>query len=112
MLCVPAPAVGVYVTEQVELVVPGDSVHGLPLTVPVPEEAKATVPDGADFVPDDSVSDTVAVQVVEAANGSELGAQLTLVEVCRFVTVTANGLALLSRSKRRRVGKECRARLW
>ena len=65
IVCVPAPAVGVYVTEHVEVVVLDPccaSVHGLPEKPPVPLVVKLTVPCGNDVVPD-PVSTTVAVHV-------------------------------------------------
>jgi len=51
IVCVPAPADGVYVTVQFDVVEPGLSVQGLPEKPPVPELEKLTVPAGADFVP-------------------------------------------------------------
>jgi hypothetical protein len=64
IVCVPAPAVGVYVTVQVEVVVPGVNAQGLPVKFPVPFVEKVAVPAGADFVPE-SVSDTRTVHVVD-----------------------------------------------
>jgi hypothetical protein len=49
---------------------------------------KVMEPCGYDFVPA-SVSETVAVHVELSLIGTELGAQLTEVDVVRFVTVTA-----------------------
>src|SRR2546426_716668 len=76
--------VGVYVTEQLaELPVPdnmqvaGENEPGPPLLV------KATVPVGVIAVPE-SVSVTVAVQVVGAPTGTVPGEQLTLVLVVRL----------------------------
>ena len=67
---------------------------GLKLPVAVPAFAKLTEPCGHDFA-GESVSDTVAVQVVLSAIGVEDGEQLTLVEVVRFVTVNAKPVAVL-----------------
>jgi hypothetical protein len=58
---------------------------GVKLPEAVPFE-KLTVPPGLDFVPE-SVSVTVAVQVVPWLIATELGVQLTAVAVVRFVTV-------------------------
>ena len=89
MVWVPRPEPGVYVTEQVDDVAPGVSVHEDPgfENAPVPLDTKLTEPVGPDFVPT-SVSDTVAVQVVPSARATELGEQLTLVEVERLLTVS------------------------
>lgn len=62
--------------------------HVVELNVPEPLELKLTVPPGIIAVPGD-VSVTVAVHVVGPFNMSGLGAQLTLVEVVRCVTVKA-----------------------
>src|SRR5712691_1623025 len=95
MLSVPAAAVGVSVTVQVELVEPVVSVHGLVVKPPVPLVANETVPVGADLVPG-SVSLTVAVQLLVPFSGTEAGEHVTAVEVDRFVTARANGPAVLS----------------
>ena len=76
-----------YVTWQVEDVVPGVNAHGLPEKPPAALEAKLTEPAGADFVPV-SVSDTVTEQVLVSLIGNVDGEQLvTCVEVVRFRTV-------------------------
>jgi hypothetical protein len=64
MVCVPGPPVGVYVTVQVEVVVPAVNVHGLPEKPPVALVEKLAVPAGADFVPE-SVSETTTVHVAD-----------------------------------------------
>ncbi len=56
------------------------------LKVPEALLLNVTVPVGAILVPDD-VSVTVAVQVADAFTGSVAGAQVTLVEVERLMTV-------------------------
>jgi hypothetical protein len=77
----------VYVTTQVDVVVPGVRVHGLPEKPPVAEPLeKMTVPPGADGVPE-SVSDTTTVQVVDWWIATGLGEQrVTCVEVERATT--------------------------
>src|SRR5690242_16478443 len=91
MVCVPAPPVGVYVTEQLEvLALAGASVQvPLPLKLPLaPPLLKLAVPCGDDFVPE-SVSVTVAVQVVDPLIGLVPGEQPdTTVEVDRLCTVS------------------------
>ena len=74
--------------QLAELAVGVPRVHGDPVNVPVPLLVKATVPVGALWVPV-AVSVTVAVQLVGALTGTELGEQLTLVEVDLVVTVSA-----------------------
>jgi hypothetical protein len=87
-VCVPV-AVGVNVTEQL----PPDGAHiALLPKVPARLLENVTVPVGADVVPL-AVSVTVAVQVVLLGLPpmiTELGEQLTLVDVLRFVTVRLN----------------------
>src|SRR2546428_8282632 len=86
-MCVPVPTtVGVYVTEQLELLPEPLSVQGLPLKVPAPLEEKSTVPIGVLVLPV-AVSVTVAVQVVALFTGTLVGVQLTLVMVVRGVAV-------------------------
>jgi hypothetical protein len=91
IVCVPAPPVGVYVTEQLEV----DAVIGaseqlpalkVPLEGPLPNVA---VPCGADLV-GESVSVTVAVQVVELSIGLLIGVHEVEVDVVRSVTVNAD----------------------
>ena len=95
IVCVPALAVGVYVTVQVEVVDPGVNVHGLPVKVPLPLVVKLAVPAGADFVPK-PVSETRTVQVVLPFTGIDDGEQpVTCVEVERAVTVNAKPVASL-----------------
>jgi hypothetical protein len=62
-----------------------ESVHGFGLKVPFPLLLQATGPDGVIGVPGD-VSLTVAVQGVAWWSVRKATAQLTLVEVVRFVT--------------------------
>src|SRR5256885_9117332 len=57
--------------------------------VPDPFEVKPTEPAGLDFDPEDSVSVTVAVQLVDWLTTTEVGLQLIAVEVERRLTVTA-----------------------
>jgi hypothetical protein len=78
----------------VELVAAARVQVALGLNAPeaVPLE-KVTVPAGLDFVPE-SVSETVAVQVVLSLIGTELGAHPTTVELVRLVTVRAKPVAL------------------
>lgn len=81
----PAFALGVYVTEQVDVLeVAGASVQVVELKVPDAAGAalKVTVPLGDDFVPL-AVSVTVAVQVEGWLKATDEGAQLTAVEVER-----------------------------
>jgi hypothetical protein len=87
---VPVPLAGVYVTEQVDVVVLPTccNVQGL-VKVPVPLLPKRTVPLGKVLV-GLSVSLTVAVQVVGLPRGTEAGAQLSDVDVVRRFTVTSN----------------------
>jgi hypothetical protein len=92
IVCVPPLSpLGVYVTEQLE-VVPEPTCASAQLSEPKLPEAepfpKLTEPCGHDFVPE-SVSETVAVQVELWLIATEAGKQLTLVEVVRFVTVNA-----------------------
>src|SRR6266516_3906132 len=82
MVCVPLPAVGVYVTEQL----PEASVQVVLLKVPVPLEPKVTVPVGV-LVEPPLVSATVAVQVLLSSMATEAGRQFTVVVVVRSVTV-------------------------
>jgi hypothetical protein len=65
------------------------------LKPPVPLEPKLTVPLGADFVPE-SVSVTVAVQLVLWLKATEAGVQLTLVCVERLVTTRLKKPELVS----------------
>jgi hypothetical protein len=58
------------------------------LNVPTPLLVKATVPVGVLAVPE-SVSLTVAVQIVESSTATVLGAQVTIVLVVRNLAVTA-----------------------
>jgi len=70
-----------------------DSVHGLPLKLPVLEVEKVTVPVGAEApVPDVSVREAVQVLAWPAITGEP---QLTDVVVFRLLTVRANGEAVL-----------------
>ena len=63
-------------------------VQGLPEKLPVPLVAKLTVPPGADGVPA-SVSETVAVQVVDWSTATVAGVQpVTVVVVARVVTLS------------------------
>jgi len=63
-------------------------VHGEPVNVPVPLLVNPTVPVGAVALPPET-SVTVAVQVVVALTGIGDGVQFTVVDVARFVTVSA-----------------------
>ena len=79
---------GLYVTWHVaELPLPLN-VHWpfAGVNVPFPSLVNVTVPPGVPGVPV-LVSVTVAVHVVEPFTGTEVGEQLTLVVVLRFVTV-------------------------
>ena len=98
IVCDPVPiAVGVYVTEQLaELPPAGDSEQVAELMVPVPLEAKPTVPVGVVFVPM-SVSVTVAVHVVLPLTGTVLGVQLTVVLVVRFALTASEVVPELPR---------------
>jgi hypothetical protein len=79
------PAAGVKLTEQASVPDPGRA--QLPgEKVPLPPE-KLTVPLGRIAVPA-SVSETVAVHVVDAFTGTDEGAQLTEVEVVRGFAAT------------------------
>ena len=80
-------AVGVNVTEQL----PRDREQLAGVRVPgaVPDEVNLTVPAGVLAVPD-AVSVTVAVQVEPLFIATAEGAQLTVVEVERPVTVSEN----------------------
>src|SRR4051812_42302357 len=102
MVCVPAPELGVYVTEQLLGPLPEpESVHvAAAENAPVPLLVNVTVPDGADAVPL-SVSLTVAVQVVAWLTTTLAGAQLTAVLVIRFVisTLTVDVLAVVASSE-------------
>jgi len=70
-----------------------DSVHGLPLKLPVLEVEKVTVPVGAEApVPDVSVREAVQVLAWPPITGEP---QLTDVVVFRLLTVKANGEAVL-----------------
>jgi hypothetical protein len=82
---------GVYVTEQLSLVAPaGDSVQLLPdPKVPVSDDEKDTDPAGCEGVPL-SLSETVAVQVVEWETAVDGGEQDTAVAVARVVTETCS----------------------
>lgn len=72
--------------------VAGESVHGLPVKLPVaPPLSKVTVPEGTEAVPPE-VSVTVAVHVV-VLPFTTVG-QLTAVEVPRFCTVRAKAVAV------------------
>jgi hypothetical protein len=74
----------VYVTEHFAV---ASSVHVVELNVPEALLAQVTVPVGVLFAPA-LVSATVAVQVVVTPTATVLGAQVTTVDVDRFVTVT------------------------
>src|SRR2546428_13364649 len=96
-MCVPVPTtVGVYVTEQLELLPEPLSVQGLPLKVPAPLEEKSTVPIGVLVLPV-AVSVTVAVQVVALFTGTLVGPQLTLVMGGRFGADTPRVAELCAR---------------
>jgi hypothetical protein len=89
IVCVPVPAVGVYVTVQLEVVVAPTcaNVHGLPPKLPLPLLENITVPAGTDFV-GESVSETTTVHVVDWPIGTVAGEHpVTDVEVDRSVTV-------------------------
>jgi hypothetical protein len=92
----PVPAVGVYVTEQLEDAVLSTwaRVQGL-VKLPVPLLLKLTLPVGKVWVPV-SVSLTVAVQVVGLLNWTDAGEQLTDVEVVRKMAVMSNVPLLMS----------------
>ncbi len=95
-MCVPAPAVGEYVTEQLDVVLlPTWASVQLADGVKLPDEApllKLAVPCGHEAVPE-SESDTVAVQVVDPLIGLLDGAHDVAVDVVRSVTVNANPVA-------------------
>jgi len=77
----------VKVTEQLPV---ADKVHVGAENVPAaPADVKVTVPEGV-LDPTPLVSATVAVQVEAWAIGTEAGAQTTVVEVVRRVTVKVN----------------------
>src|SRR2546427_206937 len=83
--------VGVIDTEQLDVVaLTLASVQGEPVNEPleVPEFANATVPAGADAVPEADVSLTNAVQVADWATTIVVGEHETEVAVVRSVTVT------------------------
>ncbi len=82
----PAPPVGVYVTEQLALFAVGlPRVQVVLVKDPVPLELSVTVPDGADGAPE-LVSVTVAVHVLPWFKATGFGEQLTTVEVVRKAT--------------------------
>ena len=84
---VPAP-VGVKVTEQLPMT-RLQLVAGVKTPLAVPDELNLTVPVGVLAVPD-AVSATVAVQVEPLFIATDEGAQLTIVEVERPMTVSVN----------------------
>jgi hypothetical protein len=84
---VPTP-VGVNVTEQLP-VTSVQLVVGVNVPLAVPEEVNLTCPAGVVAVPV-AVSVNVAVQVEPLFAATDEGAQLTLVEVERPVTVSVN----------------------
>jgi hypothetical protein len=94
---VPVPAVGVYVSWQVEVVVldPCCAKVQVPLLLndpvlpPGPLRLKLTVPCGNEVVPE-SLSTTVAVHVVAWFNATDVGKHETDVVVERVVTVTGD----------------------
>ncbi len=86
-MSVPAP-VGVNVTEQLPAT-RLQLVAGLNEPVAVPAEVNLTVPVGVLAVPV-AVSVTVAVQVEPLLAATDEGAQLSVVEVERPITVSAN----------------------
>jgi hypothetical protein len=69
----------------------GDSEHEVEPSDPGPSAENVMLPVGADAVPP-SVSSTEAVHVVLCAITTEVGEQVTVVDVDRFVTVTSNPL--------------------
>src|SRR5437870_5220849 len=81
-----APAAGEWVAEQELVRVAGRGQVPPEENVPEASEEKLTVPEGRDEVPE-SVSETVAVQDVEAPTGTEAGAQTTVVPEVRLLTV-------------------------
>jgi hypothetical protein len=87
ILTVPAP-IGVNVTEQLP-VFRLQLVAGLKDPPVVPAEVNLTVPVGVLAVPD-PVSATVAVQVEPLLASTDEGAQLTIVELGRPITVNVN----------------------
>ncbi len=84
---VPAP-VGVNVTEQLPMT-RLQVVAGVKVPLAVPDEPNLTVPAGVLAVPD-AVSVTAAVQVEPLFVTTDEGAQLTVVEVERPMTVSVN----------------------
>ena len=84
---VPAP-VGVKVTEQLPMT-RLQLVAGVKVPLAVPDELNLTVPVGVLEVPD-AVSVAVTVQVEPLFVATDEGAQLTIVEVERPVTVSMN----------------------
>ena len=84
---VPAP-VGVKVTEQLPMT-RLQLVAGVKVPLAVPDELNLTVPVGVLAVPD-AVSAIVAVQVEPLFVTTDEGAQLTVVEVERPMTVSVN----------------------
>jgi len=84
---VPAP-VGVKVTEQLPMT-RLQLVAGVKVPLAVPDELNLTVPVGVLAVPD-AVSATVAVQVEPLFVTTDEGAQPTVVEVERPMTVSVN----------------------
>jgi hypothetical protein len=91
MVCVVPFAVGVYVTEQLLVLTPASARVQAPppLKAPLPLVLNVTVPVGSD-PPAPPVSATVAVQVVATPTATGDGAQLTVVEVGRLLTLRAN----------------------
>jgi hypothetical protein len=85
IVAVPVVAPAVNTTEQV----PAASVQLVGLNVPIPAGAtvKLTVPAGT-VAPAPSMSATVAAQVVEPPTLTDVGLQVTVVEVLRSVAVT------------------------
>jgi hypothetical protein len=99
IVCVPAPAVGVYVTVQFEVVVAPTcaSVHdGLGEKPPIPLVENMTVPAGNDGPGAGSLSETTTVHVVDWPIATIAGKQpVTDVEVDRSVTVNPTPIVSL-----------------
>jgi hypothetical protein len=95
-VCVPIE-LGTNVDEHVDSpgVAVATSVQLAGMNVPLPLVLKLTVPVGAVFVPPD-VSSTVAVQMVASFTATVSGAQVTVVDVDRFATVTVADPVLVS----------------
>src|SRR2546426_8790095 len=81
MVCVPLPtALGVYVTEQEDELPEPASVQGLQVERAAVSAAEISEPGIVDFAPE-TVSVTVAVQVVGCPTATVAGVKLTVVEV-------------------------------